>query len=111
LITLITLIALMKIRVIIKISVNLWFKRWEQRGFIMQNMQNMFEAIWLHGKVIPQESISIRENSRLLVIVVDEKNDDSQKPAWQSLKGKYRGRLNTVEQFIRLKQEEKGLER
>jgi len=77
----------------------------------MQNMQNMFEAIWLHGKVIPQESINIRENSRLLVIVIDEKNDDCQKPAWQSLKGKYRGRLNTVEQFIRLKQEEKGLER
>jgi len=77
----------------------------------MQNMKNIFEAIWLHGKIIPQETISIREKSRLLVIVIDEKGDNSHEPDWRSLKGKYRGRLNTVDEFIRLKQEEKGLEK
>ncbi len=77
----------------------------------MQNTQNMFEAIWLHGKVIPQESINIRENSRLLVIVVDETDESEQKQSWQSLKGKYKGKLNTVDEFIRLKQEEKRLEK
>ncbi len=77
----------------------------------MQNTQNMFEAIWLHGKVIPQESINIRENSRLLVIVVDETDEPGQKQSWQSLKGKYKGKLNTVDEFIRLKQEEKRLEK
>ncbi len=80
----------------------------------MQNMQNMFEAIWLDGQVIPQESIHIRENARLLVIVVDdddEKNDNGRESAWRKLKGKYRGKLNTVDQFIRLKQEEKRLEK
>ncbi|QTA80129.1 Uncharacterized protein dnl_24180 [Desulfonema limicola] len=46
-----------------------------------------------------------------MVIVVDEKNEEPQEPAWRSLKGKYKGRLNTVDQFVRLKQEEKELEK
>ncbi len=77
---------------------------------ILKHRQTMFEAIWQHGQVIPQEACKIRENARLLVIVVDEKKDKGPAQGWRTLKGKYRGKLHTVDQFIQLKQEEKRLE-
>jgi hypothetical protein len=56
----------------------------------------MFEAVWQQGKIIPRESVDIKEYARLLVIVADEKDRDSKKAGWRELKGKYKGKLSTV---------------
>ncbi len=74
-------------------------------------MQKMFEAIWHDGKIIPRESVDIREQSHLFVIVIDEKTEAGDIAAWRNLKGKYKGKLSTADEFIRCKQEEKRLEK
>jgi hypothetical protein len=74
-------------------------------------MQKMFEAVWNQGKIIPQETVSIRDQTRLLIVVPDEQSEKIKTSGWQHLKGKYRGRLSSADEFIRLKQEEKEIEK
>ena len=75
-------------------------------------MKKAFEAIWEQGKVIPTESISINEHTRLLVVILDEQvAQASITPGWKALKGKYKGKLSSVDKFIQRKQDEKRLER
>ena len=74
-------------------------------------MKKAFEAIWEQGKLIPTESININEHTRLLVVVLEEPCEQSStNPAWKALKGKYKGKLSSVNKFIQRKQEEKRLE-
>ncbi len=73
-------------------------------------MRQMFEATWSQGEIIPKESINIRNNARLMVIVLDDQPTHDTKPDWRKLKGKYKGKLSAVDEFIRLKQTEKRLE-
>jgi predicted DNA-binding antitoxin AbrB/MazE fold protein len=40
-------------------------------------MKRAFEAIWEHGQIVPIESVNINEHTRLLVVILDEKNFDS----------------------------------
>jgi len=75
-------------------------------------MKRAFEAVWEQGKVIPAESFDIKDHSRLLVIVLDEKEeDDVQTSDWRNLRGRYSGKLSSVDNFILAKQEEKRLEK
>jgi len=74
-------------------------------------MKRTFEAVWEHGKVIPAELFHIKDHSRLLVIVLDEKEDEVQTSDWRNLRGKYSGKLSSVDNFILMKQEEKRLEK
>lgn len=73
-------------------------------------MQTVFEAIWLEGKIIPKEPVNIEEHTRLLIIALDEQKDNKS-GEWRKLKGKYRGRLSSADEFIRSKQAEKSLEK
>ncbi len=74
-------------------------------------MKRTFEAVWEQGKVIPAESFHIKDHSRLLVIVLDEKEDEDQTSAWRNLRGRYSGKLSSVDDFILVKQEEKRIEK
>jgi predicted DNA-binding antitoxin AbrB/MazE fold protein len=71
-------------------------------------MEQTFEAIWSHGKIIPKEPVNFKENTHLKIIVLDDqaevKND------WMKLRGKFKGKLSTVDEFIRNKKDEKRLE-
>lgn len=71
-------------------------------------MQQTFEAIWRHGKIIPKESVNFKENTHLKIIVLDDqtkvKND------WQKLRGKFKRKLSSVDEFNRNKNDEKRLE-
>ena len=75
-------------------------------------MKRAFEAIWEQGKVVPTESIRINEHTRLLVVILEEPGEQiSTTPGWKALKGKYKGKLSSVDEFMQRKQEEKRLER
>ncbi len=74
-------------------------------------MQTVFEAIWHEGKIVPKEPVNIKEHARLLILVLDEQKSDDQPGEWRKLKGKYRGKLSSVDEFIRSKQVEKSLEK
>ena len=71
-------------------------------------MEQTFEAVWTHGKIIPKESVNFKENTHLKIVVITDqmqvKND------WQKLRGKFKGKLSTVDEFIRNKKDEKRLE-
>ena len=71
-------------------------------------MEQTFEAIWSHGKIIPKELINFEENTQLKIIVFDGQADV--KNDWQKLRGKFKGKLSTVDEFIRNKKNEKRLE-
>ena len=71
-------------------------------------MEQTFEAIWSHGKIIPKELINFEENTQLKIIVFDGQADV--KNDWQKLRGKFKGKLSTVDEFIRNKKDEKRLE-
>jgi len=74
-------------------------------------MKHVFEAVWRKGKIILNEPININDNTRLMITVVDDKQIEcKQKKDWQKLKGKYKGKLSTVDEFIRHKKYEKALE-
>jgi len=73
-------------------------------------MQTVFEAIWHEGKIIPKEPVKIKEQSRLLIIMLDEQKGE-ESGEWLKLKGKYRGKLSSVDEFIRGKETEKSLEK
>ncbi len=68
-------------------------------------MQTIFEAIWHEGKIVPKEPVNIEEHARLLIIALDEQKGN-ESGEWRTLKGKYRGRLSSVDEFIRSKQVE-----
>ncbi|MCP4754479.1 MAG: hypothetical protein GY866_26655 [Proteobacteria bacterium] len=70
----------------------------------------MFEATWNDGKIIPMETVNIRNNTRLIVYVVDDATESRRKHDWRNLRGRYKGKLNTVDEFIRRKTVEKELE-
>ncbi len=74
-------------------------------------MRKAFEAIWEQGKMIPIESITINDRTRLLVVILDESDEQVQTSDWRTLKGAYKGKLSTVDDFIQRKQDEKRLER
>ncbi len=64
-------------------------------------MKQTFEAIWSHGKVIPKEPVNFKENTHLKVMVLDDHANVGN--SWQSLRGKYKGKLSSVDDFIRNK--------
>ena len=72
-------------------------------------MQQVFEATWHQGNIIPKDSVNIKENSQLIIIVVDHSNINK-KYDWQNLRGKYKGKLSSTEKFINNKRVEKKLE-
>jgi len=74
-------------------------------------MQKAFEAVWNQGQIIPREPVSIKDQTCLLIVVLKEQYEDAQSFDWRSLKGKYRGKLSSVDEFIRLEQEEKDIEK
>lgn len=75
-------------------------------------MHAAFEAVWEQGQIIPVETIHLQNHTRLLVVALDEQPvEQSPVMGWQTLKGSYQGKLSTVDEFIRRKQEEKRLER
>ena len=71
-------------------------------------MPKAIEAIWDGGKVVPLESLDARDKSRLLVVVVDEHS--GQPYDLSSLRGKYKGQISSVDEFIKAKQVEKELD-
>lgn len=71
-------------------------------------MKQTFEAIWSHGKIIPKESVNFKENTHLKIIVIDDQTEV--KNDWLKLRGKFKGKLSTVDEFIRNKKDEKRLE-
>lgn len=71
-------------------------------------MEQTFEAIWSHGKIIPKESVNFKENTHLKITVLD--NQTEVKNDWRKLRGKFKGKLSTVDEFIRNKKDEKRLE-
>ena len=75
-------------------------------------MHVAFEAVWQQGQIIPVEPVHLQNHMRLLVVVLDKSVEQSSEAVdWQTLKGTYKGKLSTVDEFIRRKQEEKRLER
>jgi hypothetical protein len=74
-------------------------------------MKQAFEAVWEQGKILPLEAVSINDHTRLLVVVIDEPGEQVPTSGWRTLKGKYKGKLSSVDEFIQQKQEEKRLER
>jgi hypothetical protein len=83
-------------------------QRIEKRSYRL--MQTVFEAIWHEGKIIPKEPVKIKEQSRLLIIMLDEQKGE-ESGEWRKLKGKYRGKLSSADEFIRGKETEKSLEK
>ena len=73
-------------------------------------MYRTFDAVYMSGQIVPLEVIEAQEQSKLLVIVLDEAKELSGHDQWQNLKGKYRNTLSTVDEFISRKQAEKSLE-
>ncbi len=73
-------------------------------------MYRTFEAIYKEGQIVPLEEIDAEEQSKLLVIVLDQQDKKSTSDTWKSLKGKYKNSLSTVDEFIARKQAEKRLE-
>jgi hypothetical protein len=72
-------------------------------------MYRTVEAIYKEGHVIPLEDIEAEEESKLLIIVMDAKEDlQTGVPSWKKLKGKYKNSLSTVDQFIARKEAEKA---
>ncbi|MBF0121353.1 MAG: hypothetical protein HQK79_21165 [Desulfobacterales bacterium] len=71
-------------------------------------MAQMFEAIWNEGKIIPKSIINIKDNAHLVVIVLDDNIKINSN--WQSLRGKYRGKLSSSDEYINNKKFEKELE-
>ncbi len=68
-------------------------------------MKRAFEAIWEQGKIIPTETIKINDHTRVLIVILDDRQIE-QVPTtsgWKSLKGKYKGKLSSVDEFIQLK--------
>jgi predicted DNA-binding antitoxin AbrB/MazE fold protein len=74
------------------------------------NMYRTVEAIYKEGQIVPLEEIEVKEQSKLLVIVLDHMDKKSTSHTWKSLKGKYKNSLSTVDEFIARKQVEKKLE-
>ena len=73
------------------------------------NMYRTVEAIYKEGQIIPLEEIEAEEQSKLLIIVLNQ-DKKSTSDTWKSLKGKYKNSLSTVDEFIARKQVEKRLE-
>lgn len=69
------------------------------------------EAVYEKGYLRPLEPIENREGLIYIVTVVDPVASKRHKPAYQSLRGKYKGSLSSTEEFSRNKQIEKALER
>lgn len=73
-------------------------------------MYKTVEAIYKEGQIVPLEEIEADEQSKLLVIVLDQLDKKTTSDTWKSLKGKYKNSLSTVDEFIARKQVEKRLE-
>ena len=71
-------------------------------------MYKTIEAIYQEGEIIPLEQIEVKEKSKLLIIVMD--NDKKQNANWKGLRGKYKHKLTSVDDFISGKHTEKQLE-
>ncbi len=73
-------------------------------------MYRTFEAVYTGGQIVPLEVIDAEEQSKLLVIILDNQKKASRNNNWKHLKGKYKNSLSTVDEFIAPKQREKNLE-
>jgi len=72
-------------------------------------MYKTIEAVYQQGEIVPLEQINVKEKSKLLIVVLDdEKKQDTN---WKHLRGKYKNKLISVDEFIANKQSEKHLER
>jgi len=71
-------------------------------------MKQTFEAIWSHGKIITKESVNFKENTHLKIMFLDDQAEVGN--SCQRLRGKYKGKLSSVDEFIRSKEVEKRLE-
>ena len=72
-------------------------------------MYKTIEAVYQQGEIVPLEQINVKEKSKLLIVVLeDEKKKDTN---WKHLRGKYKNKLISVDEFIANKQSEKHLER
>jgi predicted DNA-binding antitoxin AbrB/MazE fold protein len=69
-------------------------------------MYKTVEAIYKEGQIVPLEEIEAEEQSKLLVIVLDNLDKKSTSDTWKSLKGKYKNSLSPVDKFIARKQVE-----
>lgn len=71
-------------------------------------MYKTIEAVYQQGEIVPLEQIDVKEKSKLLIVVLDdEKKQDAN---WKHLRGKYKNKLISVDEFIANKQSEKHLE-
>jgi predicted DNA-binding antitoxin AbrB/MazE fold protein len=71
-------------------------------------MYRTIEAIYRKGEIVPLEELEVGEKSKLLITVLDE--PEKKKTKWKELRGKYKGDLSSVDEFISRKQSEKRLE-
>ena len=71
-------------------------------------MYRTIEAIYRQGQIVPLEELEVEEKSKLLITVLDKPKKKSTK--WKELRGKYKGTLSSVDEFISQKQSEKLLE-
>lgn len=69
------------------------------------------EAVYERGYLRPLAPIESREGLIYIVTVVDPAAARRGKPAYRSLRGKYKGLISSTEEFSRNKQIEKTLER
>ena len=71
-------------------------------------MYRTIEAIYRQGQIVPLEELEVEEKSKLLITVLDKPKKKNTK--WKELRGKYKGALSSVDEFISQKQSEKLLE-
>ena len=82
-------------------------------------MYQTVEAVVKNGRITPVETIEIKENSRFLLVRLNpienfpsmqERRQSSVLTTLHHSRGKFRGKLSSVKQFIAHKHEEKDLE-
>ncbi len=87
-------------------------------------MYQTVEAIVRNGQPVPAEPVEMEENARFLLVrltpqstptlaegVSSDEERQRRLAAFRASRGKYRGLLSSVDEFIAHKQEEKELER
>jgi predicted DNA-binding antitoxin AbrB/MazE fold protein len=65
-------------------------------------MYRTIEAIYKKGKIVPLEELEIEEKSKLLITVLDKPK--KRNTNWKKLRGKYKGDISSVDEFIARKQ-------
>lgn len=86
-------------------------------------MLRTIEATYKNGEIIPLEKVDAAENSKLLVVILDNiiraipegeesvhKGRVKATSSWKAIRGKYKNMLTSVDEFMMKKQDEKKLE-